>query len=222
MQIRVHAIGINRAEIMYRNGSMLLSRNFRHVLVMKRLALWGRRWECWWVYHWRFGQRYPSFMFNEYGMYGEVVNAPVHASWSILKTFLLRKPLQAGWCIHRLWCAGWIWQSSGWSECCVRAASSSVGLAAIQIANMLGQTQLHSLGPLKKVKCYWKLDSCRHCYCRAGYGCWNQSNNNGVGAHIVFDPVGGPDVAKLRRWWHHRACFSSMARSIAVTACACI
>lgn len=143
----------------------------------------------------------PSFMFNEYGMYGELVNAPVHAvvkhpdnlsfaeaaaSWMMYVTaygaLIEYGNLQAG------------------QNIIIRAASSSVGLAAIQIANMLGAKPVALTRTSEK----------REMLLKAGAAAViataeqdmvaeiNRATNN-EGVHMVFDPVGGPDVAKLTK-----------------------
>ena len=80
VQIRVHAIGINRAEIMYRNGQYVIEPEFPARLGYEAAGVVQAVGEN--VDEFTIGDLVsviPSFMFNEYGMYGEVVNAPVHA-----------------------------------------------------------------------------------------------------------------------------------------------
>ncbi len=80
----------------------------------------------------------------------------------------------------------------------IRAASSSVGLAAIQIANMLGAK------PVALTRTSEKRDLLLKAGAAAVIATAEQDMvaeinqaTQGEGAHIVFDPVGGPDVAKL-------------------------
>jgi len=80
VQIAVRAIGINRAEIMYRTGQYVIDPHFPARLgyeaagVVKAV---GTN-----VTDFAPGDSVsviPAFMFSDYGMYGEVVNAPAHA-----------------------------------------------------------------------------------------------------------------------------------------------
>jgi NADPH:quinone reductase-like Zn-dependent oxidoreductase len=200
VQIRVQAIGLNRAEIMYRNGQYVITPEFPARLGYEAAGVIEAVGEN--VEGFATGDRVsviPSFMFNQYGMYGEVVNAPAHAvvkhpdnlsfedaaaSWMMFVTaygaLVEYGHLQAG------------------QNVIIRAASSSVGLAAIQIANMLGAR------PIALTRTSEKRDM----LVKAGAAVViateeqdmvaeiNQATNN-QGVHIVFDPVGGPDVAKL-------------------------
>ena len=80
VQIRVQAIGLNRAEIMYRNGLYVIAPEFPARLGYEAAGVVQAVGEN--VEAFTTGDLVsviPSFMFNEYGMYGELVNAPVHA-----------------------------------------------------------------------------------------------------------------------------------------------
>ena len=80
VQIRVQAIGLNRAEIMYRNGQYVIEPEFPARLGYEAAGVVQAVGEN--VEAFTTGDLVsviPSFMFNEYGMYGELVNAPVHA-----------------------------------------------------------------------------------------------------------------------------------------------
>ncbi|RPH20215.1 alcohol dehydrogenase [Buttiauxella warmboldiae] len=202
VQIRVHAIGLNRAEIMYRNGQYVIDPEFPARLGYEAAGVVEAVGEN--VEGFARGDLVsviPSFMFNEYGMYGELVNAPVHAvvkhpdnlsfaeaaaSWMMYVTaygaLIEYGNLQAG------------------QNIIIRAASSSVGLAAIQIANMLGAKPVALTRTSEK----------REMLLKAGAAAViataeqdmvaeiNRATNN-EGVHMVFDPVGGPDVAKLTK-----------------------
>ncbi|MCA4822122.1 zinc-dependent alcohol dehydrogenase family protein [Serratia sp. JUb9] len=200
VQIRVHAIGLNRAEIMYRNGQYVIAPEFPARLGYEAAGVVEVVGEN--VEGFAKGDVVsviPSFMFNEYGMYGERVNAPLHAvvkhpgnlsfeeaaaSWMMFVTaygaLVEYGNLQAG------------------QNVIIRAASSSVGLAAIQIANMLGAK------PVALTRTSEKRDMLLQAGAAAVIATAEQDMvaeinraTHGEGVHIVFDPVGGPDVAKL-------------------------
>ncbi|MBU3892206.1 zinc-dependent alcohol dehydrogenase family protein [Serratia rhizosphaerae] len=200
VQIRVRAIGLNRAEIMYRNGQYVIAPEFPARLGYEAAGVVEVVGEN--VEGFAKGDVVsviPSFMFNEYGMYGERVNAPLHAvvkhpgnlsfeeaaaSWMMFVTaygaLVEYGNLQAG------------------QNVIIRAASSSVGLAAIQIANMLGAK------PVALTRTSEKRDMLLQAGAAAVIATAEQDMvaeinraTHGEGVHIVFDPVGGPDVAKL-------------------------
>jgi NADPH:quinone reductase-like Zn-dependent oxidoreductase len=80
VQIAVRAIGINRAEIMYRTGQYVIEPQFPARLGYEAAGVVtavGAK-----VTAFRSGDIVsviPAFSFSDYGMYGEVVNAPAHA-----------------------------------------------------------------------------------------------------------------------------------------------
>lgn len=82
----------------------------------------------------------------------------------------------------------------------IRAASSSVGLAAIQIANMLGAKPIALTRTAEKSEMLLKAGAAA-VIATAEQDMVAEINRvtDGAGAHIVFDPVGGPDVAKLTK-----------------------
>ena len=80
VQIAVRAIGINRAEIMYRTGQYVISPRFPARLGYEAAGVVSAVGPG--VTQFAPGDKVsviPSFAFTDYGMYGEVVNAPVHA-----------------------------------------------------------------------------------------------------------------------------------------------
>lgn len=97
VQIRVQAIGLNRAEIMYRNGQYVIEPEFPARLGYEAAGVVQAVGEN--VEAFTTGDLVsviPSFMFNEYGMYGELVNAPVHAVVKHPENLSFEKPLQVG------------------------------------------------------------------------------------------------------------------------------
>jgi len=80
----------------------------------------------------------------------------------------------------------------------IRAASSSVGLAAIQLANWAGAVSIAATRTSTKREALLKLGA-QHVVAteETDYFAEVQRITNGKGARIVFDPVGGPFVEKL-------------------------
>ena len=141
----------------------------------------------------------PSFMFNEYAMYGELVNAPVHA---VVKhpDNLSFEEAAASWMMYVTAYGALVEYGNlqAGQNVVIRAASSSVGPAAIQIANMLGAKPVALTRTSEKRDMLLKAGAA-HVIATAEQDMVAEINRatNGEGAHIVFDPVGGPDVAKL-------------------------
>ncbi len=200
VQIRVHAIGLNRAEIMYRNGQYVIEPEFPARLGYEAAGVVeavGEHVES--VAKGDVVSVIPSFMFSEYGMYGELVNAPAHA---VVKHpgNLSFEQAAASWMMYVTAYGALVEYGNLQADqnVIIRAASSSVGLAAIQIANMLGAK------PIALTRTSEKRDLLLKAGAAAVIATAEQDMvaeinqaTQGEGAHIVFDPVGGPDVAKL-------------------------
>jgi NADPH:quinone reductase-like Zn-dependent oxidoreductase len=80
----------------------------------------------------------------------------------------------------------------------IRAASSSVGLAAIQLANWAGATPIAATRTSAKMKAL-KAHGAKHVIAteESDLVAEVQRITGGKGTRIVFDPVGGPDVDTL-------------------------
>ncbi|MFW6833104.1 zinc-dependent alcohol dehydrogenase family protein [Enterobacter hormaechei] len=200
VQIRVHAIGINRAEIMYRNGQYVIEPEFPARLGYEAAGVVQAVGEN--VDEFTTGDRVsviPSFMFNEYGMYGEVVNAPVHAVVKHPENLSFEEAA-ASWMMYVTAYGALVEYGNlqAGQNVVIRAASSSVGLAAIQIANMLGANPIALTQTSEKSEMLLKAGAAAVIATAEQDMVAEISRaTDGAGAHIIFDPVGGPDVAKL-------------------------
>src|SRR5260370_7520732 len=141
----------------------------------------------------------PSFSMNQYGMYGEVVLAPIHA---VVKHPQGLSPVEAAsiWMMFITAYGALIEDAkiTAQDAVVIPGASSSVGLAAIQIANSVGaksialtrtsakRKQLAAAGA-KYVIATEEEDWLKEIHKITG----------GQGARVVFDPVGGPTLSKL-------------------------
>lgn len=202
VQINVKALGINRAEIMYRNGAYVIDPIFPAKMGYEAagdVTAVGTN-----VQDIKVGDRVaviPAFSFANYGMYGELVNAPAHA--------VVKMP---GNISYEAAAATWMKFVTGYGALVLMggmkagdtvvlgAASSSVGLAAIQLANMVGAS------PIALTRSLDIADKLR----AAGAAHVFASNDpeltekiraltGGKGARLVFDPVGGPGARALIR-----------------------
>ncbi|VWB40370.1 zinc-dependent alcohol dehydrogenase family protein [Burkholderia lata] len=202
IQLRVKAIGLNRAEVMYRSGEYTFMPRLPAALGYEAsgiVAAVGRN-----VTAFAEGDAVsvvPAFSFADYGMYGEVVNVPVHAA--------VRHPASLSF---EEAAATWMMFVTAWGALIelgglqrgdavlIGAASSSVGQAAIQIANHVGAVPIALTRGESKRQAL--LDAgAKHVIVGSPADLPQQVADitGGTGARLVFDPVGGPDAANLLR-----------------------
>ena len=200
VQIRVHALGLNRAEAMFRRGQYLEEPKLPARLGYEAagtVAAIGPG-----VQGFQVGDAVstiPAFSLNSYGLYGELANAPVHAvthhppslSWTEAAAVWMQYLTAYGALID---IAG---LKSG-DAVVIPAASSSVGLAAIQIANKVGAVPIAlTRGSAKRQDL---LDAgAAHVIATDEQDLVGEilGLTGGKGARVVFDPVGGPTFNKL-------------------------
>ena len=140
VQISIKALGLNRAESMFRSGQYLEEPKLPARLGYEAagtVAAIGQG-----VQGFKVGDAVstiPSFSLNAYGLYGDLANAPVHA--------VTHHPASLSWVeaaavwMQYLTAYGALIDIAGLTKgdtIVIPAASSSVGLAAIQIANKVG------------------------------------------------------------------------------------
>ncbi|CAG8867621.1 2-haloacrylate reductase [Pseudomonas fluorescens] len=202
VRIKVKALGLNRAEAMYRSGQYTFTPEMPAILGYEAAGTVESVGEG--VSGYAVGDEVnviPAFSFADYGMYGELVVAPVHA--------LVKQPagltsIQAA--------ATWMKYVTAYGALVdignlqkgetvlIRAASSSVGLAAIQIANSLGANPVALTRTSEKRQAL--LDAgAAHVIATSEQDLVAEVNRitEGKGARMAFDPVGGPEVANILR-----------------------
>lgn len=200
VQIRTKALGLNRAEIMYRTGQYVIDPVFPATLGYEAAGVVEAVGPG--VKEFQVGDAVsvvPAFSFADYGMYGELVNAPQHA--------VVKHPLNlsfeeaaASWMMYITAYGALIELGSlqAGDYVLIRGASSSVGLAAIQVANMVGAIPIALTRGSDK----------RSALLRAGAAhviATEESDvveevlrvTGGAGARIAFDPVGGSGATSL-------------------------
>jgi NADPH:quinone reductase-like Zn-dependent oxidoreductase len=200
VRIRVKAIGLNRAEAMWRSGAYIeepvlpakLGYDAAGIIEsvgsnVKDLAIGDHVGTI------------PAFSQNEYGVYGELILMPAHAviksppSLSFEQVAAIWNPFITSY--GALIDGAHLYAGQ---SVLITAASSSVGLAAIQVANMVGAV------PIALTR---KSDKKQHLLdAGAAYVIATEEEDvvavvkeitNGRGADVVFDPVGGSLFAKL-------------------------
>jgi NADPH:quinone reductase-like Zn-dependent oxidoreductase len=199
--VRIQAIGLNRSEAVYRSGSYLVAPKLPSLMGYEAsgvLEAVGTG-----VTGFVIGERVcvlPNFRMGEYGVYADraVVPAsslaapppgmgPVEAASVWMQFFTAFGIVQAG----RLALGEFV---------LIPAASSSVGLAAIQIANWLGAEPI-ALTRTSAKRQALQAHGARHVI--ASSECDVAAEvmriTAGRGAKVVFDPVGGPFVETLAK-----------------------
>lgn len=200
VRIRVKAIGLNRAESMWRRGEYVepaklparvgyeasgvvdaVGANVTHVAVGDNVST------------------VPSFSMNDYGVYGELVLAPAHA--------VVKSP---AWLSHEDAVAIWnvfVTPYAAFTEnervkpgdvVLIPAASSGVGIGAIQVAKRLGATTVALTRTREKRDALVALGA-DHVIVTDEEDLVEavQHITEGRGADLVFDPVGGKTFARL-------------------------
>jgi len=199
VRIRVQTIGLNRSEAMFRAGRypippQLPTRiGYEAYGVIEEVGPDSNGWKP--------GDTacvMPNFRLGTYGVWGEQAIVPA--------TSLVAPPPG----LSPAECAS-IWmqyftalaiiegaQATIDDYVVIRAASSSVGLAAIQLANWAGAVSIAATRTSAKREALLKLGA-QHVVAtdEVDYVAEIQRLTRGKGARIVFDPVGGPFVEKL-------------------------
>jgi NADPH:quinone reductase-like Zn-dependent oxidoreductase len=136
---------------------------------------------------------------NQYSTYGEVILAPVHAVVKHAESLSFVEAASV-WMMFLTAYGALIFdaQVKAGDFVIIPAASSSVGLAAIQLANYAGATPIALTRTSDKKKRLHEAG--------AAHVIATQEQDmvaevmritNGNGARVAFDPVGGPDFSKL-------------------------
>jgi len=200
VRVKIEAIGLNRAEVMFRTGQYLEDPKlpapigYEAAAVIEKLGPGVSGFEA--------GEPIcviPAFSMNDYGVYAEQAIVP---AYSIVKRpqGLDAKTGAAVWMSYpTAW--GALFDIGGMTfgdTVLITAASSSVGLTAIQMANSVGAT------PVAITRTRAKADALKKA--GAAHVIISQEQDvadevmkitGGEGARIVFDPVGGPMLEQL-------------------------
>ncbi|HEY1380731.1 MAG TPA: zinc-dependent alcohol dehydrogenase family protein [Gemmataceae bacterium] len=200
VQIGVKALGLNRAEAMFRQGQYLEEPKMPARLGYEAAGTVTAVGPG--VQGFQVGDAVstiPSFSLNQYGVYGDLVNAPAHAVTHHPKT-LSWEAAAAVW-MQYLTAYGALVDIAKLTKgdtVLIPAASSSVGLAAIQIANRVGAVPVALTRTTAKRQAL--LDAgAAHVVATDEQDLVKEVEGitGGKGARVIFDPVGGPTFAKL-------------------------
>jgi NADPH:quinone reductase-like Zn-dependent oxidoreductase len=200
VRIRVKAIGLNRAESMWRHGEYIepvkLPARLGYEAAGTVDALGNG------VEGFAIGEPVdvvPNFSMNEYATYGDLIVVP---SSAVVKQPASLSFVEAA-SIWMMFVAayGALIEDAKVTKgdfVIIPAASSSVGLAAIQIANYAGATSIALTRTSEKGKRLLEAGAA-HVIATAELDMVQEVMRitGGKGARVAFDPVGGPDFPKL-------------------------
>ncbi len=208
VRIKVQALGLNRAECMFRAGQYLEAPQLPSSL----------GYECAGVIEsvgpgvagLKVGDRVssiPAFSMAQYGSYGELVNMPAHA----VAPCPANLTTEQGAAIWMQYITAWcglveLGKLQKGQAVLVTAASSSVGLAALQIAKASGALAIAATRkPDKKAKLL--AAGADHVVVteQEDLPARVMAVTGGQGANIIFDPVSGPYVDTLAQAAAHDA-----------------
>lgn len=202
IRVRVEAIGLNRAEAMFRSGTYLEQPRLPARLGYEAAAIVESEGSG--VQGFEVGEAVsviPAFSMNQYGVYAELAVVPASA---VLKRLpgLAAVEAAAIW-MQYLTSYGAlidIGHLTKGDAVVVTAASSSVGLAAIQIANLVGAIPIATTRTNAK-KAALRQAGASHVIATAEQDLVAEVMRitDDKGARIVFDPVAGPGVETLAR-----------------------
>jgi NADPH:quinone reductase-like Zn-dependent oxidoreductase len=207
VRIRVKALGLNRAEAMFRSGMYLESPTFPSRLGYEAAGIIDAVGPN--VAALNIGDAVstiPAFSQGKYGVYGDIAVVPAAAvakhpaslSWEEAASIWMQYLTAYGALID-------IAKLVPGDVVLIPAASSSVGIAAIQIANLVGAIPIALTRTEDKREALTRLGAA-HVIATGTQDLVAEVKRltAGKGARVVFDPVGGPTVAKLTAAMSHR------------------
>jgi NADPH:quinone reductase-like Zn-dependent oxidoreductase len=199
IRIRVEAIGLNRAEALYRAGLYLRTPTLPSLMGLEAAGIVEALGEG--VQNFAVGERVcvlPSFGIGEYGVYAEQAIVPAR---SVIAAPPGLTPVQASsiWMQYLTAYAIIEIAKVGIGDyVLIPAASSSVGLAAIQLANWAGAVPIALTRHSAKAAAL-RVQGAQHVIATAESDVVAEVMriSGGKGARAAFDPVGGPFIEKL-------------------------
>jgi NADPH:quinone reductase-like Zn-dependent oxidoreductase len=200
VRLRVKAIGLNRAEVMFRTGRYLVDPKLPSKLGYEASGIVeavGPGVDKSWIG--KTASTVPAFPADKYGVYGEVAIVPVNAiaaypeklSYEQGTSIWMQYLTAYGALVHQ----GHLTKGD---FVVITAASSSVGLAALQIAKAEGAIGIATTRTSKKKAELLALGAA-HVIATEEEDLAARVNEitSGKGARVVFDPIGGKGLEVL-------------------------
>ncbi|CAM2156962.1 NADPH:quinone reductase [Pararobbsia alpina] len=200
VRVRVKAIGINRAESMWRLDDYIEPVKFPAGLGYEAAGVVDAVGSD--VEGIAVGDDVnvmPSFSMNDYGTYGEIIVVPEHAIVPHPKSLSYAQAASI-WMMFVTAYGALIEDAKvgAGDFVVIPAASSSVGLAAIQLANFAGATTIALTRTADKRQTLLGTGATHVIVTdETDFVGEIERITGGQGARVVFDPVGGPNFAKL-------------------------
>jgi NADPH:quinone reductase-like Zn-dependent oxidoreductase len=200
VRLRVKAIGLNRAEVMFRQGRYLETPSFPAKLGYEAAGVVeavGPDVDKSWVG--KKASTMPAFVMTKYGVYGEVAVVPVGAI-AVYPEKLTPEQGTSIW-MQYLTAYGALVEFGKVTKgdfVVITAASSSVGIAAIEIVNVEGATSIATTRTAKKKKAL--LDAgAKHVIAteEEDFQARVKEITGGKGPRVIFDPIGGKGLEQL-------------------------
>lgn len=200
VRLRVQAIGLNRAEIMFRSGGYLIQPQFPSQIGYEASGIVEAVGPD--VDKGMIGKKYssvPCFNLGRYGVYGEVAILPAYALASYPEK--LSFPEAASIWMQYMTAYGALVHHGKLGKgdfVVITAASSSVGIAAIEIAKVQGAVSIATTRTAKKKAELLGLGA-NHVIVTndEDFSTRVDEISEGKGARIIFDPVAGRGVETL-------------------------
>lgn len=200
MRVRVEAIGLNRAEAMFRSGMYLEQPVFPSSNGYEASAIVAELGPG--VTGFNIGDAVsvvPAFPLTKYGVYGDEAVVPVHAVFK-RPAGLSAIESAAVWMAYLTVYGALvdIAHVAKGDAVIITAASSSVGIAAIQTVNFLGGVSIAATRTRAKAEAL-KAQGAQHVVVtdEEDLAAEVMRITNGKGARVAFDPAAGPAIVKL-------------------------
>jgi len=203
VRLKVEAFGLNRAEIMFREGKYLEHpKTFPSRLGYEAAGVIDAVGEG--VTKFKVGDRVstiPAFSMYDYGVYGETAIVPESAV-ALYPAHLSVKEAASIWMQYLTAYGALIYYSKmkAGDFVLIPAASSSVGLAAIELANMCGATAIATTRKTDKKKALLEAGA-HEVIVTEDEDLVKRVDeiSKGKGVNIIFDPVAGSYVQALAK-----------------------
>ena len=199
VRIRVEAIGLNRAEVMFRSGQYLEQPKLPSTLGYDAAGVVEEVGPA--VTGLSSGDRVssiPSFSMVKYGTYGEVAVLPAYALAKYPAHLSAIEGASIWMQYFTAYCLIQFGKMRKGTPVLITAAASSVGIAAIQLANAVGAIPIATTRNQNKVESLTQAGA-KHVIntSEADWVARVREATSGKGASLIFDPVVGPQLAQL-------------------------
>jgi len=199
VRVKIEAIGLNRSEAAFRAGEYPVTPRFPALIGYEGVGLVEALGPD--VQGFAVGERVcvlPNFRLGEYGIYGERAIVPARSLLSPPPGLTTVEAASIWMQYFTALAIIEIARAAIGDYVLIRAASSSVGLAAIQLANWAGAVPIAATRTSAKALTL-QQQGAKHVIPtdETDLVAAVLRITAGKGARIIFDPVGGPDIEKL-------------------------